>query len=482
MSEELNEKFKFDQFKRNIYFYGKLLTVDDFENEQEYFRLKNKLNNKYLHGKGIVHGLKVTNLDSDTVKISPGFAIDSDGNEIIVSEKMNRTKDIDFNKGECCSLCIEYFEEECDEFPVSFSPEKKDNLSRIKENFKLSWQSKPSDSSIKIAEVQKESGEVLITNEKREIKSNSEFSNELSNNSKELQKHEDTQHFGNKNSIVTINNGEADDKGNFQFSGKEGIKVNKKEKQSSIEISIDPEILKNTTTNLDELDEHKKTQHFGNKNSIVTINNGEADDKGNFQFSGGEGIEIKRTKSSIVISISPKIIDNDCNISLNDLFDLKTSFESIKQIVPKIRENLPSKGFLCKKINNTYLNDVLIIINRCNDFFIELSFNESYFNNDIESVLSNIEKEFKEIDSIFLNKKGEVSEIYYDATNKHNEINSKYKISNKERNLYTLYLDFISVYNQDIYMKKSGKELCRYNISIKRLNGIIQEMLIDLGY
>ena len=61
--------------KRNRCFWGKLLTAEDLELEQEYFREKLKRHNRYLHGFGVVFGLEVSKNGRD-VAISPGLAID----------------------------------------------------------------------------------------------------------------------------------------------------------------------------------------------------------------------------------------------------------------------------------------------------------------------------------------------------------------------------------------------------------------------
>ena len=37
-------------FERNKYFYGKLLSVDDFELEQDYMNNKRRMLNRYLNG------------------------------------------------------------------------------------------------------------------------------------------------------------------------------------------------------------------------------------------------------------------------------------------------------------------------------------------------------------------------------------------------------------------------------------------------
>ena len=73
------------------YFYGKLLTVRDFEIEQSYFRGKDALINRLIHGGGIVCGLEVSNPQEGenqkfTTNLSAGVAIDCCGREIVVSQ------------------------------------------------------------------------------------------------------------------------------------------------------------------------------------------------------------------------------------------------------------------------------------------------------------------------------------------------------------------------------------------------------------
>lgn len=50
---------KYYSFERNNYYYGKLLTSKDFQNEQDYINNKRRLINRVLHGVGIVYGLDV---------------------------------------------------------------------------------------------------------------------------------------------------------------------------------------------------------------------------------------------------------------------------------------------------------------------------------------------------------------------------------------------------------------------------------------
>lgn len=102
--------------KRNRFFSGKLLTAEDLELEQEYFREKLKRHNRYLHGFGVVFGLEVSKSARDVV-ISPGLAIDCQGNEIVVPEPLKQalpSPDLDST----LFLSISYIEKETDPVPA----------------------------------------------------------------------------------------------------------------------------------------------------------------------------------------------------------------------------------------------------------------------------------------------------------------------------------------------------------------------------
>ena len=68
---------------RPRYFSGRLLTVDDFNQEQTYVIEKFKRHNRSLHGFGVVSGLHVKT-ETGQIKISAGMALDCEGNEIVV--------------------------------------------------------------------------------------------------------------------------------------------------------------------------------------------------------------------------------------------------------------------------------------------------------------------------------------------------------------------------------------------------------------
>jgi hypothetical protein len=101
--------------ERNNYFFGKLMTVRDFTNEQEYFNSKRRLGNRMLNGVGIVSGLNVFLVDNKTFSLETGFALDYLGREIIVPEpsirKLNVINGFEENKDKSVVyLCIAYKE------------------------------------------------------------------------------------------------------------------------------------------------------------------------------------------------------------------------------------------------------------------------------------------------------------------------------------------------------------------------------------
>src|SRR5919197_2283138 len=78
---------KFQSLKRVHYFFGQMLSQDDFQAEQNYHRERLKRHNRYLHGWGVVTGLKVSAEQKGkehAIVISPGMALDSLGNEIVI--------------------------------------------------------------------------------------------------------------------------------------------------------------------------------------------------------------------------------------------------------------------------------------------------------------------------------------------------------------------------------------------------------------
>lgn len=111
-------------FTRNRYFYGKLLTAEDFEQEQRYLNDKRRLINRFVLGSGIVAGLEVIRVDDYNISLEMGLALDETGREIVVDKpEIRKLSQLDgFEEAtseegaESLYLCIEY--QETPEEPV----------------------------------------------------------------------------------------------------------------------------------------------------------------------------------------------------------------------------------------------------------------------------------------------------------------------------------------------------------------------------
>lgn len=84
------KNLKLFPFQRNRYFYGKFLSVDDFELEQRYMNDKRRMLNRFLYGTGVVCGMQVVGLDDYTISIEKGLALDFSGREIVVAEPVTK--------------------------------------------------------------------------------------------------------------------------------------------------------------------------------------------------------------------------------------------------------------------------------------------------------------------------------------------------------------------------------------------------------
>ncbi len=104
-------------FERNRYFYGKLLSVDDFETEQKYFNDKRRTINRFLFGSGVVCGLNVVEVDDESISVEPGLALDFAGREIVIDEPViKKIVELEgYDSGDRDTgfyyLCLEYQEE-----------------------------------------------------------------------------------------------------------------------------------------------------------------------------------------------------------------------------------------------------------------------------------------------------------------------------------------------------------------------------------
>ncbi|MBP0979342.1 MAG: hypothetical protein J6C55_01695 [Oscillospiraceae bacterium] len=106
---------QFYPFERNRYYYGKLLTTSDLEAEQKYINNKRQFINKLVFGSGKICGLKVYNINEDTLMVESGVAIDEDGREIVVDKseikKLSAIEGFSQVASDKMLLTIEYNEE-----------------------------------------------------------------------------------------------------------------------------------------------------------------------------------------------------------------------------------------------------------------------------------------------------------------------------------------------------------------------------------
>ncbi|MFT4106969.1 MAG: hypothetical protein QM657_14540 [Lacrimispora sp.] len=105
-------------FERNQYFYGKLLSVDDFALEQKYGNDKRRMINRFVCGTGVIAGMYVVMVDEQTVSVEAGCALDSLGREIVVDAPVIKKLSLIDGFESCADmqdsyvyLCIEYSQE-----------------------------------------------------------------------------------------------------------------------------------------------------------------------------------------------------------------------------------------------------------------------------------------------------------------------------------------------------------------------------------
>ena len=104
-------------FERNRYYYGKLLTEQDFNQEQKYGNDKRRFINRFLSGTGVAAGFKVVAVGEKSISVEAGMALDFAGREILLAAPVNRNLSMidgfDTAAGETKDylyLCIEYDE------------------------------------------------------------------------------------------------------------------------------------------------------------------------------------------------------------------------------------------------------------------------------------------------------------------------------------------------------------------------------------
>jgi hypothetical protein len=122
--------------QRLNYFFGRLLSADDFTAEQNYFRDKAHRHNRLLHGVGVVSGLGVTLEGTGSgaqVVIAPGLALNSRGEEIEVNAPTGLPLP---TQGTSLLVLLHYAEQPCRAVPAPATDEDAPAVfSRITETF-----------------------------------------------------------------------------------------------------------------------------------------------------------------------------------------------------------------------------------------------------------------------------------------------------------------------------------------------------------
>ena len=114
------KNIQYFSFERNQYYYGKLITQQDFVSEQQYMNDKRRLINRFLHGAGIVAGLQVVRMDDRSFSLEAGLALDETGREILVDkptiQRLDRLDGYDAllerSATDMVYLCISYTEKD----------------------------------------------------------------------------------------------------------------------------------------------------------------------------------------------------------------------------------------------------------------------------------------------------------------------------------------------------------------------------------
>lgn len=132
---------KYFPFQRNNYYYGKLLTARDFEEEQRYFNDKRRLANRLTGANGIVAGLGVIRADDLSLVIQAGCAYDASGREIVVPAtrvvKLSTIEGFAQLASSSALLGIRYDEQPAEEMYAVMDPSGETRYNRVREQYSL---------------------------------------------------------------------------------------------------------------------------------------------------------------------------------------------------------------------------------------------------------------------------------------------------------------------------------------------------------
>ena len=129
-------------FSKNRYFKKKRMRAVDFERDQDFADRKLSFLNHWVFGSGVAFGLGVQRIDSDSLLVEPGLAIDSQGRYLIVDEpticRIRALDGFEAVRGENALLWLGYREELLDPMFVADDEGQSTQYAVAKERFALS--------------------------------------------------------------------------------------------------------------------------------------------------------------------------------------------------------------------------------------------------------------------------------------------------------------------------------------------------------
>ena len=165
-------------FERNNYYYGMLLSVENFNAEQKYLNDKRRLINRLVHGSGVVSGMNVVAIDEQTISLESGLAFDSTGREIVVAnpvtKKLSMINGYDSAMSSGCNayvyLCIEYNENEKGQMLDISSGNNDKAHDRVREGYELYLTSAEPEDDIDSIKAMYEHSTTVFSNESLRIR------------------------------------------------------------------------------------------------------------------------------------------------------------------------------------------------------------------------------------------------------------------------------------------------------------------------
>ena len=124
MSQEPSEEQRADrileQFEKNQFFQGKLMTARDMQAEQEYHAERLHMLNRFSTGRGILYGTEISSVEETEtelkVTVEPGVVLDAYGRPVVIEHSTTKTLPLPSN--DTIYLYIRFENSELESVPV----------------------------------------------------------------------------------------------------------------------------------------------------------------------------------------------------------------------------------------------------------------------------------------------------------------------------------------------------------------------------